>query len=78
MRKLFILTLIVLSLIPYIVFGQLKRQDKSVEIKQEITKPFDNQFMGLAFLIRPDLVCLIVSLCPIFQWAAKVSLRAFI
>jgi len=48
MRKLFILTLIVLSLIPYIVFGQLKRQDKSVEIKQEITKPFDNQFMELS------------------------------
>ncbi|UCE05787.1 MAG: hypothetical protein JSW07_19685 [bacterium] len=48
MKKIFIFTVLIVSFIPVLVFGQLKSQDKPVQIKQEITRPFRDQFIGLS------------------------------
>jgi len=48
MKKIFIFTVIIVLIIPYLVFGQLKSQDKPVRIKQEIVQPIQDKFLGLS------------------------------
>ena len=40
--------LVIVSFTSNIAFGQLKRQDKPIEIKQEIVRPFQNRTFGLS------------------------------
>ena len=47
MKKILVIGIIILSIVPYTVFAQLKSQDKPVQIKQEIIQPLQNKFFGL-------------------------------
>jgi len=48
MKKILIFTVLIVSFFPYLIFGQLKNQDKPVQIKQEIIQPLKDQFFGLS------------------------------
>ncbi len=48
MKKNAFLIVLMISLVPYLVFAQLKSQDKPVQIKNEITQPIKDQFFGLS------------------------------
>lgn len=48
MKKYLIFIMLIVALVPYPVLGQLKSQDKPVEISQEILRPSQNSFMGLS------------------------------
>lgn len=48
MKKTLIFTVLIVSFFPYLMFGQLKNQDKPVQIKQEIIQPLKDQFFGLS------------------------------
>lgn len=48
MKKNKIFIVLIISLLPYSVFGQLKSQDKSVQIKQELMRPIQEQLLGLS------------------------------
>ncbi len=48
MKKILISLVVIISIIPLTVLGQLKRQDKPVQIKQELSQPFKDQFIGLS------------------------------
>ena len=48
LKKIVLLLILILSLIPYIALGQLKRQDSPAQIKEEITRPYGDQFIGFS------------------------------
>ena len=48
MKKNVILIMLIVTLAPYTVSGQLKSQDKPVQIKQEIVRPYQDQYVGLS------------------------------
>jgi hypothetical protein len=49
MKKIY-LSILLLAIIPFSVFGQLRTQDKPVAIQQELVRPQGNEFMGLGLL----------------------------
>jgi hypothetical protein len=48
MKKSVILIMLIFALAPYAVLGQLKSQDKPTQIKQEIIRSHQNQYLGLS------------------------------
>ncbi len=48
MKKNAIFIMLIIALVPCLVLGQLKRQDKPVQIKQEIVRPYQNPYFGLS------------------------------
>jgi len=48
MKRFFIAIMLISFLFPYAVFGQLKSQDKPVQIKHELIRSINDQFLGLS------------------------------
>ena len=78
MKKILPIILLVALLGSYPVFGQLKNQDKPIQIKQELMRPIQDRFLGLS-IFDPSKFSMQHSFSmSYFPWEAEVFLKVFI